>query len=420
MRKKSWLTLGVVFALIVFFSVIAFTGLEIGHTQMPAPIGDVLSLGLDLRGGIYTVYYADSEGIDSNEFDALMDGTVSMLRNRLTDQGFTEANVTVQGTNYIRVEIPDITDPQEVLEIIGTPARLSFRDPSGREIISGDHIKQAGITRDNNNELNFAVAFELTDEGRELFSEATARLVGSPVSIWLDDDNFASPNVQEAIDTSSVSISLNPGYTSDESFKEAQRISKLIMSGTLPLDLEESETRAISATLGEDAIDTAFIAGIIGVALVFVFMIVMYRLPGLMASMALAVYMLIVFFLLAELQIQLTLPGIAGILLGIGMAVDSNVVIFERFREELRNGRTYESAFKAGYKNALRAIIDANVTTLIAAFVLMYFGTGSIKGFSYTLCLGVITSLFTAVFVTKFLLKHGLRLGFTGRWLYTR
>ena len=205
-----------------------------------------------------------------------------------------------------------------------------------------------------------------------------------------------------------------------ESYQEAYRLQTLIMSGALPLDIEESETRAISATLGEDAIDRAMLAGAIGIAIIFVFMIVMYRLPGLMADLALAVYILIVFYVLAEFQIQLTLPGIAGILLGIGMAVDSNVVIFERFREELKRGLGYDSAFRNGFRNALRAIIDSSVTTLIAAFVLMYFGTGPIKGFSYTLTLGVITSLITAVFVTRFLFKHALRLGFTKRSLYTR
>ena len=419
MKRKSWITLVITTLLIAFFAVIAFTGLEFGHTQAPAPIGDLLSLGLDLRGGIYTVFYADDAGYSASEFKALLEGTASVLRTRLTEQGYTEANVSLQGTNYIRVEIPDVTDPQEVIDLIGTPAHLKFVDPYGNTIIEGKDVSDVGIAL-NSEDNQYIVAFELTGEASDKFAEATEKYVGSSISILLDDEVISAPTVQEKITGGSVSITLGSNLSMQESYEQAHSLATLIMSGALPLDIEESETRAISATLGEDAISKAFIAGIIGLAIIFVFMIVMYRLPGLMADLALCIYVLIVFYALAEFQIQLTLPGIAGILLGIGMAVDSNVVIFERFREELKAGRSYESSVQFGFKNALRAIIDANVTTLIAAFVLMYFGTGSIKGFSYTLCLGVIVSMITAIFVTKFLLKRVVRLGFTQRWLYTR
>lgn len=422
MRKKSWITLAVVTALIVFFSVIAFTGLTINHTQMPAPIGDLLSLGLDLRGGIYTVFYADDAGYSSDEFRNLLEGTASVLRNRLTEQGFTEANVSLQGSNYIRVEIPDVSDPEEVLDIIGTPAHLTFVDPSGNVVVEGKDVSKVEIWYNDSAEDGggYVVTFVLNGDAATAFEEATARYIGESIYIYLDDEMISAPTIKERISGGNVSISMNGSASATESYQEAYRLQTLIMSGALPLDIEESETRAISATLGEDAIDRAMLAGVIGVGIIFVFMIVMYRLPGLMADLALAIYVLIVFYALAEFQIQLTLPGIAGILLGIGMAVDANVVIFERFREELKRGLSYDSAFRNGFKNALRAIIDSNVTTLIAAFVLMYFGTGSIKGFSYTLALGVVTSLITAVFVTKFLFKHALRLGFTKRSLYTR
>ena len=405
MRKKSWITLAVVTALIVFFSVIAFTGLTINHTQMPAPIGDLLSLGLDLRGGIYTVFYADDAGYSSDEFRNLLEGTASVLRNRLTEQGFTEANVSLQGSNYIRVEIPDVSDPKQVLDIIGTPAHLTFVDPAGNVVVEGKDVSKVEVWYNDSAEDGggYMVTFVLNGDAATAFEEATGRYIGQSIYIYLDDEMISAPTIKERIPGGNVSISMGNASSATESYQEAYRLQTLIMSGALPLDIEESETRAISATLGEDAIDRAMLAGAIGIA-----------------DLALAVYILIVFYVLAEFQIQLTLPGIAGILLGIGMAVDSNVVIFERFREELKRGLGYDSAFRNGFKNALRAIIDSSVTTLIAAFVLMYFGTGPIKGFSYTLTLGVITSLITAVFVTRFLFKHALRLGFTKRSLYTR
>ncbi len=422
MRKKSWCTLVIVTLLLAFFAYTAFAGLTIGGKRLLLPVGEGLSLGLDLRGGIYTVYYAENEGYPDAEFDSLLSDTCAVLRNRLTNQGYTEANISTQGSNCIRVEIPDISDPQQVLEIIGTPARLTFEDPFGNIIVEGKDVTnvRVGSTQTLQGGYQATVNFNLSKESAKVFADATERFIGSYISIILDGEVISSPTVHERIDGGSVSITLNQSLGYQAANAEAEQLATLIMSGALPLNIEESETRAISATLGEDAIHTAFRAGIVGIILVFLFMLIMYRLPGLMANIALSLYMLIIFELLSIFRIQLTLPGIAGILLGIGMAVDANIVIFERFREEILSGSSYETAAKRGFKNALRAIIDSNVTTLIAALVLMFFGTGSIRGFSYTLALSVIVSIFTAVFVTRFLLKHALRLGFTGRGLYTR
>ena len=193
------------------------------------------------------------------------------------------------------------------------------------------------------------------------------------------------------------------------------------MSGALPLDIELIESSAVSATLGVEALDTSVLAGLIGVVIIMIFMIAMYRLPGLVADLSLCIYMLIVFYALALVPgVQLTLPGIAGIILGIGMAVDGNVIIFERFREELKGGRSIGMAAKRGYKNALSSIIDSNVTTIIAAVVLMYFGTGSIKGFAITLLIGVVTSMISSIFITRFLLNKVTDLGVKNVKLYSR
>ncbi len=415
MKARSWITLGITVLLIVVVSIVALRGVQVGK-YIFMPVSEAISLGLDLRGGISTEYVAKDTSVD--DFNTLMDGTVEVLRSRLTNSGFTEATVARQGNDRIRVEIPDVSDPEQVIEIIGRPAHLEFREPDGTVVIEGKDIKQAYVAQDQTT-TQFEVAFSLTDEGAKKFAEATARLVGSPISIYLDEDLVSSPTVQTAITGGRGTITLG-NLTQEESYEEATNLAMLIMSGALPLDIEESETRAISATLGIKAIDGALVAGLIGLAIIFVFMIIMYRLPGVASALALCIYVLAVLYALAISGAQLTLQGIAGILLGIGMAVDSNVIIFERFREELKAGRTPMNALTFGYKNALSAIIDANVTTIIAAVVLLYFGTGTIKGFATTLLIGVIVSLITAVFISRFLCKQVLRLGATGKAWYTR
>lgn len=416
MKTKSWIKLGVVAVLIVLVTCVALNGFQVGK-YIVKPVADAISLGLDLRGGLSTEYVAVDSSVE--DFDTLMDGTVSALRTRLTNAGYTEATVARQGSDKIRVEIPDVSDPQEVIDIIGKPAHLEFRDPNGNVVVEGKDIEKAYVTQAQDTQM-FEVAFKLNKEGTKAFAQATADNIGKAISIYLDDELVSAPTVQSVI-SGGEGVITTSNNTQQESYEWAKNLSMLIMSGSLPLDIEEGETRAISATLGVKAIDNALLAGLIGLAIIFVFMIVVYRLPGLMADMALCVYMLIVFYALALVPgVQLTLQGIAGILLGIGMAVDANVIIFERFREEIKEGRSLDSALKMGYKNALSAVLDANVTTIIAAIALLYFGTGSIKGFATTLLIGVIVSLFTAVFFTRFLMKAIIGTGIKNRAAYTR
>ena len=417
MKVKSLIKIAVVAVLIVLVACVAVNGTRIGNTKyLIKPVGEAISLGLDLQGGISTVYVAKDTSVEN--FDELMESTISALRTRLTNAGYTEATVARQGDDSIRVEIPDVDDPQEVVEIIGKPAHLEFRDPSGNVILEGANIEECYLTRDDTT-TQYMVAFKLDSEGTKAFAEATAANIGSTISIYLDNELISSPTVNEVINGGQGVISFS-NMTVDESGEAASELVLLIQSGALPLDIEESETRAISATLGVEAIDGAVIAGIVGLALIVLFMIVMYRLPGVAASMALSIYILVVFYVLAITEAQLTLQGIAGILLGIGMAVDANVIIFERFREELKLGRTMNNALKFGFKNALSSILDSNVTTVIASVVLIIFGTGSIKGFATTLLISVIVSFLTAIFVTSWLLKAFISLGSNKTWLYTR
>ena len=423
MKGKSIAKLAVTMIVIVLVTLLALFGLkipQISKIYSIKPVGEAISLGLDLRGGMATEYVATDTTVE--DFDMLMDSTVAALRERLTNAGFTEANVARQGTDRIRIEIPGVENHEEVVSIIGTPGRLEFRDPSGNVVVDGQNIVLAEA-RQQGSSLYPVVYFELDEEGKQAFADATSELVGQSISIYLDDELISSPVVQEPLTEGWGVISLGDeksGLSVEQVREDVNNLAMLIQSGALPLDIAEVETRSISATLGLEAIDGAVIAGIVGLALVILFMLVMYRLPGVAASMALCIYVLIVFYAIAILGAQLTLQGIAGILLGIGMAVDANVIIFERFREELAAGRTPQSAVTFGFRNAGRAVIDSNVTTLIAAVVLLFFGTGTIKGFAITLLISVLASLFTAFVVTRSLLRAICNLGIRSKGAYTR
>ena len=408
-RTRAIVSLVVILVVVALAGYVALFGIGKGtFIHYVKPWGEAISLGLDLRGGVYTVYQAEDDG--SEDFDSKMNSTVNILTSRLTRQGFTEATVTRQGNDRIRVEIPNVTDPNEILRIIGSPAQLYFKDEDGNVIIEGAMVKNAQAAQDENGKP--CVSFELNDEGAKLFAEGTAANLGKTISIELDGEVISAPTVNSVISGGQGQIT--GSFTADE----AKTLANLSLSGALPLNLSQLEVSAISATLGDTALDRALMAGIIGVALVMLFMLIRYRLCGLVADIALTIYIMIVVLLLALTGAQLTLPGVAGIILGIGMAVDANVVIFERIREELAVGRPLPSSVKKGFSNALSAIIDANITTIIAAVVLYAFGTGSIRGFALTLGISVATSMFTAVFVTHKLLDIFVDLGVKNQKLY--
>ncbi len=363
-----------------------------------------LSLGLDLRGGVYVEYSAEKpEEIEGN-FDALMDGTIAVIQQRLTDKGYPESTVQkINNGTGIRVEIPDVTDPQAVLDLIGTPAELSFRDPDGNEFMTGKQVQTASYFYSDG---DHQVAFTLNSEGAMLFADMTAKSIGKQIAIYLDNELLISPTVQSAIPNGSGVIN---GMGSEE---RARTIAAQIQSGALPLVLTQQKVDTVSATLGDEALSTSIFAAFIGILLVMLFMIIRYRMNGVVATWALCIYMLLLFFFIAVIPgIQLTLPGLAGIVLGIGMAVDANVIIYERFNEELRSGRPARAAVRAGFKNAMSAILDSNVTTLIAAVVLLIYGTGSVQGFAKTLLLGVIVSMFTALVITRLLMNWFVAVG---------
>lgn len=404
MKKRSVVGIIVTFVLIALLCLFVVNGFSAGIYDVKPLSG--IQQGLDLTGGVYVVYQADDTSVEN--FDQKMDGAMLVLRQRLDAKGYTEATITKQGTDKIRVEIPinessEVKDPNEVSKFIGTPAKLAFVDPDGNTILEGDQIERAQVTQDSSNPNAYAVAFKLNDEGAEAFAEATKTYLGQAISITIDGETISSPTVQSVIAGGEGIIN---GGTQGFTYDDANNLALQIESGALPLDLKEIEVRSMSATLGVGALQNSIMAGLIGLAVLFIFMLIIYRLPGLVACMALVVYVCFVMLLLGSVPgVQLTLPGIAGIILGIGMAVDANVIIFERFKEEFRTGKTLRTSVDSGFKKAFITILDSNITTLICAVVLAVFGTGTLKSFAYTLIISIIVSMISALLITRGILK---------------
>lgn len=369
-----------------------------------------IRLGLDLVGGSRIVYEAEiPDGYNQANLADDMNSVQKVIRQRLTDKGFTEATVTLTGDNRVTVEIPQITNPEEAVQTLGTTAQLTFIDADGKEWLTGSDIKKAtyGYGRPTGNEVTDVhyVQVQFTSEGQKKFAEATGNIAARTdginiMAIVMDNQVISSPSVSSQIDSDSCVIS--GSFTRDS----ASELADLINAGQIPFSLKQVELRSVGPQLGADAMRTSLIAGAIGIVLVMLFMLIVYRIPGLVASIALCFYMVIEALIFSLVRVNLSLPGIAGIILSIGMAVDANVIIFERVKEELKNGKTVKSAIDSGFKRAFTAILDSNITTLIACAVLFFLGTGTIVGFATTLGIGVIVSMFTALTVTHFLLNR--------------
>ena len=381
-----------------------------------------IKTGLDLSGGVSITY----ETTESNPSGEDMSDTIYKLQKRV-EQYSTEAQVYREGTNRINVEIPGVTDANSILEDLGKPGSLCFIEQTDEEGNSNfsydssigdyaldrtlDEIREAGsvvldgtdvadaqggaIQTNNNSTREYVVSLTLTDEGKTKFADATERNVGKQIAIVYDNGILSAPRVNEAIGGGSAQI------TGMSSVEEAQNLASYIRIGSLSLELQELRSNVVAAQLGVEAIATSLKAAVIGLIIVMLIMIIVYRVPGVIASLALVLYTTLILILINAFDITLTLPGIAGIILGIGMAVDANVIIYARIREEITAGQTVNTAIKAGFSKAFSAIFDGNITTLIAAIVLMRLGSGTVKGFAYTLALGIIVSMFTALVISR-------------------
>ena len=405
--KKSTGIISLVLTVAVTAGLLALAAVGVGENKTGAAKN--IPLGLDLAGGVSITYQAKGETPSAEE----MNDTIYKLQKRV--EGYsTEAQVYPQGDDRINIEIPGVTDANAILEELGKPGSLSFQDMSGNELLSGTDIKtaEAKAYKDNLNNNDYEVALTLTDEGAEKFAEATAANIGSRIAIVYDGETISAPTVQTAITNGNAAI------TNMESYESAEQLASTIRIGSLKVELEEIQSKVVGAQLGADAIRTSLLAGIIGFALVVIFMIIMYRLPGVAAGIALTSYVGITLGLLNAFEITLTLPGIAGIILGIGMAVDANVIIFARIREEIGAGKSVKGAIKTGFQKALSAILDGNITTLIAAIILSLKGSGSVKGFAHTLALSIVVSMFTALVITRLVMNAFYALGLQDAKLY--
>lgn len=401
-KKSSIIKLSIIGVVAIIGLVMSFCTFHFGLTTFKS-FGSAIKLGLDLKGGIYAVYEMDSTE-DTTNLSNRMAGTRTRLENLLTSKGYTEATVVKEGSTRLRVEVPDVDDPGNIFDIIGKPAELRFvLDNTGEIVLTGKNILSAEATYDNGEPV---VALSLDSAGTEAFSKATSENVGQTMSIISTVDGqevtVSSPKINSAITNGRAIIN---GMGGD--FDAAQNLADQITSGQFEVKLKLLESSTISPTLGEKALLGGIIAGVIGLALVMAFLIVRYRMLGAVASIALILYCDMMLLFLAILPwVQLTLPGIAGIILSIGMAVDANVIIYERIKDEYRNGKSLLASSHAGFKKATMAIVDSNVTTIIAAVVLLIFGTGSIKGFAVALLVGIILSLFTSMLITRKLVKY--------------
>lgn len=413
MKKKSSKLIIALMIIVVLFTTIALTLKDV--------LNDV-NLGLDLQGGFEVLYQIepleDGDTID----DTAVQSTASTLDSRVNVLGVSEPNIQIEDSNRIRVQLAGVEDQQEARELLSTQAELTIRDVDDNVLLSGKDLVQGGASQGFDEMNNAMVSLELRDNNK--FKEVTEEISQKPqgenlMVIWMDfvegEDSFieevqkenpkfiSAPNVSQPINSTDVMIS--GGFDGQEGIERAQNISALLNSGSLPVRLTEVYSTSVGAQFGEQALDETVTAGLIGVGLVFLFMIFFYRLPGLVAAATLTVYIFLTLVGFNAIGGMLTLPGIAALILGVGMAVDANIILYERLKDELRIGRSLSQAYKKAAASSLWTIVDANLTTLIAAVVLFIFGTSSVKGFATMLLLSILMSFVTAVFLTRVIMS---------------
>ncbi|WP_414732179.1 protein translocase subunit SecD [Acetobacterium carbinolicum] len=394
-KRKSGIQLILITLFIALVGYILFSGVSVGVYDI-GKVGNNINYGLDLTGGVNVVLEAEATDDDPVTAEKI-ESAMLTIRQRIDTLGVSEPTITKQGDNRIRVSIPSVSDQEEALTLIGKTAQLEFVGPDETVILTGkDVVDSKGVMQTDSSGLEKAVVtLKFSDEGTKLFADATQKYIGQAIKIKLDDEIISSPTVNVAI-TNGEAVIEGIG-----NIDEAGNLASLIRGGALPVKLVPIEVRTVGPTLGQNSLAKSIYAGMIGIGLVLIFMLVFYRGLGIIADLALVIFIIFFMIILTALNVTLTLPGIAGLILTIGMAVDANVIIFERIKEEARLGKSLLTAIDNGFSRAFKTILDSNVTTLIAGFVLFFLGSGSVQGFAVTLILGILVSMFTAVVITK-------------------
>lgn len=397
-KSKSSVLFVLSVVVIILLALVGFKGVEIAGWEVKS-FNNAITKGLDLQGGVSVLMEIQEEDVSSD----VRQRTKQLLELRVNSLGVAETVVTEEGEKRIRIDVPGAYDSNEIVDGLSKTGNLEFKDSDGNVVLTGKDVKEATAILDDTSMP--VVSLELNSDGQEKFAEVTANNIGKSISIYMDDEVVSSPVVQSAITNGKAVIN---GMSSME---EATKLAGIISSGALPVSIKAVSITNVGAQLGSEALPNAVKAGAVGIGIIFLFMIIYYRVPGIFASIALTLYITLVLLVFVEMKVALTLPGIAALLLTIGMAVDANVLIFERIKEELKNGISVKSAVKAGFENAMSSIVDSNSTTFIVALILYFIGSGSVKGFAVTLMIGILLSLFTALIVTKILMNLSIDMG---------
>jgi len=414
-KTSSIVKLAIVAVVVIIGALLTFCSWRVPGTYYNFnSFASSIKLGLDLKGGIYAVYEADSNGV--NNFSERLGQTQDRLTGLLTEKGY-DPTITTEGTNKLRVEVPDVSDPSSIFELIGKPCQVVFVVDD--EVVMNAKDKLTGANARytaQSGSAGYLVELQFTSAGKNEFGSVTGANVNKQMSIYLSyDKNIKvgdkitdySDNVQ-LVTTATINEAIygNATITGDFDQETVENLATQIASGTFELTLSLIESSTMPATLGEQALATGLVAGAIGLLIVIAFLIWRYRLFGVVATISLAIYTELMFFFLAALPwVQLTLAGIAGIILSLGMAVDGNVIVYERIKDEYRSGKSLLASYHAGFSKAFSSILDGNITTVIAAISLLIFGAGTIKGFGLTLLVGIILSMFTSLLLNRFLVK---------------
>lgn len=401
--KVRWGRLALFFVLVAaILSTIAVTTPEVLRN---------LTLGLDLRGGFEVLYQAQPLEKGQEITPQVLADTARALQNRIDVLGVTEPELSVEPPDRIRVQLAGVPDQEEARRVLGTPAKLTFRDENGKVLLTGQDLEERGAAQDFDEVGNPAVRLKLKDADK--FAKITREHVGRVMAIYLDENVLSAPVIREPIPSGEAII------TGDFTVEEAKELADLLNAGALPVKLVEVQSYAVDASLGELSLRQSLEAGLYGTLAIFIFIIGYYRLPGLIASVSLISYAYLVLLSFVLLDVTLTLPGIAAFILGIGMAVDANILMYERIKEEIRAGKSVPVSVKAGSRRSFLTIFDANITTVLAAAVLFYFGTAGVRGFAVSLIFSIAVSFLTAVALSRILLNLLVRANVAKRpWLY--